>query len=204
MHKLYRTAGAGSIAPEAMFEEAGAEYEMIEVDLSAKSPDFLAVNPLGQVPTLVLENGALLTESAAMVLHIGESYPDAALVPPVGCPGRPAFCRWLFFLSANVYNATLRFIYADRMSTEEGAAAGIKEAASRDLDGYFDILENTLDSGPYLLGERYTGVDPYLWMLTGWQDDRDALFARCPRLKEHYDRVGERPAIARVAAANAV
>ena len=202
MHRLYRTAGAGSIAPEAMFEEAGVEYEKIEVDLSAKSPDFLAVNPLGQVPTLVLENGALLTESAAMVLHIGESYPEAKLVPPLGCPGRPAFCRWLFFLSANVYNATLRFIYADRMSTAEGAAAGIRAAAARDLDGYFDILEGTLASGPYLLGERYTGVDPYLWMLTGWQADQDALFARCPRVKALYERVGERPAIARVAAAN--
>lgn len=202
MHKLYRTAGAGSIAPEAMFEEAGVDYEKIEVDLSAKSPEFLAVNPLGQVPTLVLENGALLTESAAMVLHIGESYPEAELVPPVGCPGRPAFCRWLFFLSANVYDATLRFIYADRMSTEEGAAGGIKAAAARDLDGYFDILENTLDPGPYLLGGRYTGVDPYLWMLTGWQEDRDALFARCPRIGDHHERVGARPAMARVAATN--
>ena len=202
MHKLYRTAGAGSIAPEAMFEEAGADYEKIEVDLSAKSPEFLAVNPLGQVPTLVLENGSLLTESAAMVLHIGESYPEAGLVPPVGCPGRPAFCRWLFFLSANVYNATLRFIYADRMSTQDGAADGIKDAAARDLDAYFDILEGTLASGPYLLGERYAGVDPYLWMLTGWQDDKDGLFARCPRVKDVYERVGERPAIARVSAAN--
>ena len=97
--------------------------------------------------------------------------------------GRPAFCRWLFFLSANVYNATLRYIYADRMSTEDGAAAGIRAAAARDLDGCFDILESALEPGPYLLGERYTGVDPYLWMLAGWQDDRDALFARCPRLK---------------------
>ena len=202
MHTLYRTAGAGSIAPEAMFEEAGADYEKVDVDLSAKSPEFLAVNPLGQVPTLVLENGSVLTESAAIVLHLGETFPQAGLVPPLGCPGRPAFCRWLFFLSANVYNATLRLMYADRMSTEEGTAAGIAAAAARDLDGYFDILEGAIDSGPYLLGERYTGVDPYLWMLVGWQADRDALFARCPRIERLYTCVGERPAIARVAAAN--
>ena len=202
MHTLYRSAGAGSIAPETMFEEAGVGYEKIEVDLSDKSPEFLAVNPLGQVPTLVLEDGTLLTESGAMVLYIADRYPDAQLAPPIGDPGRAAFCRWLFFLSANIYNGTLRFMYADTMSTEAGAAEGIKTAAARDLDGYFDIIEKAIDPGPYLLGACYSGVDAYLWMLTGWQADREALFARCPRVKTLSEQVGGRPAVARVAAAN--
>ena len=202
MYTLYRNAGAGSIAPESMFEEAGVDYEKVEVDLAEKSPEFLAVNPLGQVPTLVLEDGTLLTESGAMVLYLADRYPDAQLAPPIGDPARAPFCRWLFFLSANVYNGTLRFLYADTLSTDPGAAEGIKAMAARDLDRYFDLVEAALDPGPYLLGARYSGADAYLWMLSGWQDDRDALFARCPRLKTLCERVGERPAIARVAAAN--
>ena len=202
MHTLYRSAGAGSMAPESMFEEAGVACEKIDVDLLAKSPEFLAVNPLGQVPTLVLEDGTLLTESGAMVLYLADRYPEAQLAPPIGDPARAPFCRWLFFLSANVYNGTLRYMYADTLSTDAGAAEGIKAMAARDLDGYFDVVEAALDPGPYLLGARYSGADAYLWMLAGWQDDRDALFARCPRLGTLCDRVGERPAIARVAAAN--
>ena len=202
MHKLYRNAGAGSMAPEAMLEEAGADYEKIEVDLVEKSPEFLAVNPLGQVPTLVLEDGTLLTESGAMVLYLADRYPEARLAPPIGDPARAPFCRWLFFLSTNIYNSTLRYMYGDTYSTDADGAEGIQAMATRDLDGYFDVIEAALDPGPYLLGTRYSGADAYLWMLTGWQEDRDALFARCPRLEMLCERVGERPAIARVAAAN--
>ena len=202
MHTLYRNAGSGSMAPEAMLEEAGADYEKIEVDLVEKSPEFLAVNPLGQVPTLVLEDETLLTESGAMVLYLADRYPEARLAPPIGDPARAPFCRWLFFLSANIYNSTLRYMYGDTYSTDADGAEGIQAMATRDLDGYFDVIEAALDPGPYLLGTRYSGADAYLWMLTGWQEDRDALFARCPRLKMLCERVGERPAIARVAAAN--
>lgn len=204
MHKLYRAAGAGSIAPEAMFEEAGVEYEKIEVDFDNRSPALLAANPLGQVPTLVLDDGTLLTESAAMVLYIGESHPQAGLVPALGDADRATFCRWLFYLSANVYDGTLRYIYADRYSVDAGAEDGVRAAAARDLDNYFDIIEGALDPGPFVLGDRYSAVDAYLWMLASWQADRDALFARCPRVASLYGRVGARPAIARVAANNAM
>ena len=204
MDKLYRAAGAGSIAPEAMFEEAGVEYEKIEVDFDNKSPALLAANPLGQVPTLVLDDGTLLTESAAMVLHIGESHPKAGLVPVLGDADRATFCRWLFYLSANVYDGTLRYIYADRYSVDAAAEDGVRAAAARDLDNYFDIVERALDPGPFVLGDRYSAVDAYLWMLASWQADGDALFARCPRVAALFERVGARPAIARVAANNAM
>ena len=204
MYKLYRAKGSGSIAPQAMFEEAGAEYQMVDVDFDAELPsDLLVANPLGQVPTVVLPDGTILTESAALVLHIGERHPESDLVPAAGAAGRAAFCRWLLFMATSIYSGVLRFVYADRQSTDANAADGIKAAAVRDLARYFDTLEGAIDPGPYLLGDRYSAVDMYLWMLSGWQPDQDALFARCPRVKKLVDLVAARPAIARVKADNA-
>ena len=205
MYKLFWSKSAGSMAPEALFEEIGAKYEKIEVDLQNKanrSAEFLAMNPLGQVPTLVLPDGTVMTESAAMVLHITDRHPGAKLAPPPGSPQSAHFQRWLVFMAASLYTADVRLYYADRFTTDPGGTDGVVASARADMDRYFKILDDALDPGPYLLGETYSAVDVYLWMLAKWHPDAKALFAANPRVKKLVGLVEARPAVAKVWAAN--
>jgi glutathione S-transferase/GST-like protein len=200
MYKLYWAQGSGAMAPQALFEEIGAEYEKIVIDFEKeehKSEEFLSVNPLGQIPALILPDGTLMTETAAMLVHIVDRHPEAKLAPPAGSVESARFLRWLFFLASNVYPAVLRFYSAERYSTDPGAAEGIKAAAEKDLDEQFKILEDALEPGPYLLGEAFSAVDIMLWMLIQWHPDPARLFEEAPRVKQVAELVQARPAIAR-------
>jgi len=205
MYKLYWSKSAGSMAPEVLFEEIGVRYEKILVDTEKgdnQRPEFLAINPLGQVPALVLPDGTLMTESAAMVLQIVDRHPEAKLAPPAGGPERARFLRWLVFMAASVYPADRRFYYADRFTTDASAAEGIAARARTDLDRYFAILDDALDPGPYLLGEAFSAADVYLWMLVKWHPDAARMLADNPRVAKLVALVEARPAVAKVWAEN--
>jgi glutathione S-transferase/GST-like protein len=200
MYKLYWAQGSGAMAPQALFEEIGAEYEKIVIDIEKeehKSDAFLSVNPMGQIPALVLPDGTLMTETAAMLAHIVDRHPEAKLAPPAGGAESARFYRWLFFLSSSVYPTVLRFYYSERHSTDPSAAEGIKAAARVDLDEQFKILEDALDPGPYLAGEAFSAADILLWMLIQWHPDPAGLFEEAPRVKQLAELVQARPAIAR-------
>jgi glutathione S-transferase/GST-like protein len=205
MYKLFWSKSAGSMAPEVLLEEIGARYEKVAVDLASdanRSAEFLAVNPLGQVPALVLPDGTVMTESAAMVVHITDRHPGAKLAPPAGSPESARFLRWLVFMATNLYTADLRLFYADRFTTDPSAVAGIAARARTDLDRYFAILNDALNPGPYLLGEGFSAADVYLWMLAGWHPDPKQLFADNSRIAKLVKLVEARPAVAKVKAEN--
>jgi len=205
MYKLFWSKSAGSMAPEVLFEEIGVEYEKVLVDLEKqenRSAEYLAVNPLGQIPALVLPDGTLMTESAAMLLHICDRHPEAKLAPPAGSPDSARFQRWLVYMATALYNADLRLYYADRMTTDAAGADGIEASARADMDRYFAIMNDALNPGPYLLGESYSAVDVYLWMLSRWHPDTERLFADNPRIARLVDLVEARPAVAKVWAEN--
>jgi glutathione S-transferase/GST-like protein len=200
MYKLYWSQGSGAMVPQALFEEIGVEYEKIVIDIDKeehKSDAFLSVNPMGQIPALVLPDGTLMTETAAMLAHIVDRHPEAKLAPPAGSAESARFLRWLFFLASNLYPTILRLYYSERHSTDPSAAEGIKAAAETDLDEQFKILEDALDPGPYLLGEAFSAVDIMLWMMIEWHPDSARLFAEAPRIKQFAGLVRARSAIAR-------
>lgn len=205
MYKLFWSKSAGSMVPEVLFEEIGAKYEKVAVDLANeenRSAEFLAVNPLGQIPTLVLPDGTVMTESAAMVLHITDRHPEAKLAPPVGSPESARFLRWLVFMATAIYTADMRLYYADRFTTDAAGVAGIENRARADMDSYFAILNDALNPGPYLLGEGFSAVDVYLWMLAKWHPDTVQLFADNPRIAMLVELVEARPSVAKVWAEN--
>jgi len=171
MYKLYWAKSMGSMVAEVLFEEIGVEYERLPIDMEKeenRSAEFLAINPLGQIPTLVLPDGTVMTESAAMVLQITDRHPEAKLAPPAGSPEGARFQRWLLFMATSIYPAEQRLFYADRITTDARAVAGIEDRARADMDSYFAILNDSLDPGPYLLGESFSAVDVYLWMFVKW------------------------------------
>lgn len=205
MYTLYSSNFTGSMAPEALLEEIGTDYRKIAVDLEAGEnfkPEYLAVNPMGQIPALELPDGTLMTESAAMLLHITDCHPEANLAPPAGSSERAVFLRWMVFMAASLYTTDLRLYEADQFTNDKSGEEGVMASGRADMDRFFAILNDALDPGPYLLGQTYSAADIYLWMLAAWHPEQEILMETNPRIKKLVDLVLARPVIARVWAAN--
>jgi glutathione S-transferase len=198
MFTLYCRNGAGSMAVEALLALCGASYKVVVLD---RNPDgslpefFHRINPKAEVPTLVLPDDSVMTESAAMMIHIADSFPRAGMAPAVDSPARPQFLRWIVFMATNLYMSDLRLFYPQRYTTRPGECEGIKARAGEMMMEEFAILAAALGTKPFLLGERISAADIYAAMLTSWAPDMGALFARFANLKALYEAVTAVPAI---------
>ena len=205
MFKLYAKKGAGSAAVEAVLALCGAPHEIVDLqrDSSGAFPAVLnRVNPKGEVPTLVLPDDSIMTESAAILIHLADIFPQAGLAPAVLSPLRPRYLRWMLFLATTVYMSDLRMYYPERYTADPAAAAGIKAKAVAGMEGEFAILSDAVGEGPFILGTGMSAVDIYAAMLATWVLDIGALFARHPNIKTLHDRVAAVPAVAKVWARN--
>jgi glutathione S-transferase/GST-like protein len=201
VYKLYWAEDTGAFAPQVILEEVGAAYERCDVDLEQgeeMAAAFLAINPRGQIPVLQLDDGSIVTESAAIVLYLAESHPEAGLLPAVGSAERAVLYRWLFFAASNLYEGILRIYYSDRYTTEVTQVDAVQAAARRYVDDMWGQLADALEEGPFFLGQKYSVIDPYLLMLTNWHENPDALFAAQPKLQRLCVAVRARAAVARV------
>lgn len=163
--------GCGNAIVEAAFALAGVPLDTEEVDYSPESPTrerLLAVNPLAQVPALVLADGRVLTESLAILHYLDDIEPGAALIPPPGDATRTAFYRWSVFLVAAVYPT---YTYGDDpkkwVANEEGAKQ-LRESTDRHRQALWLQLEAAAGA-PWFLGERRSCLDLYLAVMTRWR-----------------------------------
>lgn len=196
MFTLYARPGSGSAAVEAVLAACDVAYQLVDIPRSGKGfEDYLAVNPRGEVPSLRLPDHSLMTESAAMVIYLSDSFPAAGLAPAMNSHLRAQYLRWILYFASSVYMANLRFYYPARHSVEVGAADGIKAKAIADLNRDFTIFANGLGQGPYVLGEVFSAADIYAAMLVSWAPDMKALFAKHTNIKRHYELVAVRPKI---------
>lgn len=184
---LYGAPGCGSMIVEAAFGAAGLAPQFVDLDWESLGPQrgdprLLALNPLGQVPTLLLPDGTLMTESAAMILHLADLRPEAGLLPPPGHPQRPVFLRWLQFLVAAVYPT---FTYGDAptrwVEGDEAAAEHLLRGTENHRERLWRYLEGQVGE-PWFLGETWSALDLYLWGMTYWRPGRAWFAEHCPRL----------------------
>lgn len=202
---VYARSGSGSLAVEVALEEIGVPYQRIWVAKdSASTERFRAVNPTGKVPAMMLPDGPCMFESAAILIHLALAHPQAGLAPAPGTAEHAQFLQWMTFLAANAYEAALRIYYPQRYSTHgETDAPGIRLQATLDLQTHLALISRSLK--PYVLGQIYSIVDVYLYMLTAWfPEDKAELFAALPALGEHSRTIERRAAVVKVAAAHAV
>ncbi len=185
MYTLYARAGWGSQIVEAQLAWYGLAFRLEEVDDlfdSAPARERLsAVNPLAQIPTLLTPGGEVMTESAAITLHLADAGGLRGLAPPPGDPARPAFLRWLIFLVANLYPT---FTYADdpaRFVPMEAARAGFKDSVDRYGERLWGIVE-TQAQAPWFLGDRFSALDIYVAAMSHWRPRRPWFAAHAPRL----------------------
>jgi GST-like protein len=193
---LYGRRGWGSAIVEAQLEWLGLDYTYEAVgDLlrSAEARRSLApVNPLAQVPTLVLPNGQILTESAAITLYLADMTGRDDLVPPPGSLERPDFLRWLIFLVANVYPTYTYADEPDRFVPDAAARDGFRAAVDAYAQRLYGILEVTARI-PWFLGGRFSALDIYVAVMTRWRPGRKWFAESAPRLYSIATRADAMP-----------
>jgi glutathione S-transferase len=190
---LYWRPGSAAMAPHAALAEIGLDYELVRIerDQAQSDPAYLALNPLGVVPTLVDDDrGLVLTESAAILLYLADRYPEARLAPSDRAP----YYRWLVFLTNTVQTAMLRFFYPERY----GGAEDVSAAAAVDAQRAFDVIERELEAHGWLTAGHRTGADLFLFMLTRWGRRLEPAAWERPRLREHFLQSLELPGVRRM------
>ena len=187
MHKLklFGEPGWGSTLAEAQLVWYGIPFDFQRVgDLfSEKSArrELEAFNPLGQIPTLVLADGGVMTESAAITLWLADQAGSVELVPGPDEAERTRFLRWLLYITSNIYPT---YTYADdpsRFVPDEGARRGFADAVHAYARKLYTIL-NAEAAGPWFLGSRFSALDIYVCTLTHWQPGRPWFEANAPQL----------------------
>jgi GST-like protein len=183
-YRLYAMNGWGSVIAEAGFAVAGIPLEIVEIDIE-KDEDrqrLRALNPLAQLPTLILPDGRVMTESAAIVLHLADLRPDSGLAPPADAPERPEFLRWLVFLVAAVYPT---FAYGDNpltWVTDREAQAELTRRAIEHRSALYTMLEGQVSPRPWFLGTRFSALDIYICAMSHWRPRRPWFKENCPKL----------------------
>jgi glutathione S-transferase len=194
---LYHAVPSRSSIVHWMLEELGHPYELRLLDLTKgenRTPEFLAVNPMGKVPAL-LHDGAVVTESAAICCHLADAFPEAGLAFPVGDPRRGPYLKWLFFAPGCIEPAM-----TDR--------ALKREPPPRSMVGYGDIetlvgvLAAAVADGPYLFGETFTAADVVLGSTLRWAL-RFELMPAVDAFAAYMERLEARPALQRADATDA-
>jgi GST-like protein len=196
--------GCGNAIVESAFAAAAIPIDCEEVDYSADSPTrsrLLAVNPLGQVPALVLPDGTVMTESLAIVHYVNDRAPKAGLIPPPGDPARAEFYRWAVFIVAALYPT---WTYGDEPAKWVRNEAGAK-LLRESTDEHRKTLWQQMEAkalAPWFLGERMSAIDLYLASMTYWRPGRKWFEANAPKLTAIAKRAAALPAVAPVIAKN--
>jgi GST-like protein len=203
MLTLYENPGWGSAIVEAQLAFYGLPHRLVTAgdvfdDAQARAA-LAAINPLAQIPTLVLEDGQIVTESAAMTLLFADMAASTALVPGPGEATRAGFLRWLIFVVAAIYPA---FSYADaptRYVPEAEAEAFKARVGAVTMDNWRIMeAEAARRGGPWFLGARMTALDVYVMVMVHWTP-REAWFAaEAPYLTAIAARASALPAFAPV------
>lgn len=201
--KLFYYPSNASMAPHFVLEEIGKPFELEFVDRTHdqhKSPDYLALNPNGLIPVLI-DGDLVLYEAAAICLHLADTHPEQRLAPELGTPERAQCYKWLMWLTNTLQTTLLAYFYPERW-VDVGNAAGaaqVKAHAEAKIAALLDQLDRQLETsgGPWLLGARYTVLDPYALMLCRWTRGFAEPARQRPVLGGYLQRVLARPAIQR-------
>jgi glutathione S-transferase len=182
--KLYYSPGACSLSPHIVAREAGLKLELEKVDLGAKKTasgeDFKAINPKGYVPAMRLDDGTLLTEGPAIVQYLVDQQPNSGLAPE-----RYKLAEWLAFLNSEVHKAW------SGLWNPKAERAPILEK----LEPRLAYLEGVLAQKPFLMGERFSAADAYLFTLLNWAQWTKVDLSRWPALTRYAEKVKARPKV---------
>ena len=193
---VYGAKGGGSVPIEAALTLLGLPYEVVEATVwenEAERDKVAKVNPMRQIPALVLPSGEVMTESAAILMWLAEQYPEARLAPAVGDPQRAAFLRWMSFLPASIYS--LYWIRDDpmRLAADDASAELIKARTAERIAECWRIMDGQVAPGRYILGEELGVLDLYVTVMSRWTPRRQRFAKEAPKMTEVVLRVDADP-----------
>ena len=192
--KLYYTPGACSMSPHIVLREAGLAFELERVDLAAKKTekgaDFTKINPKGQVPTLMLDNGETLTEGPAIVQYLADRKPESGLVPPGGSMERYRQQEWLNYVASDLHKTFTPLF-------DPGTPENFRPVAKEKVGKQFDYLDRHLATHQFLSGSKFSAADAYAFTVVNWSRIPSIAIdlSRWPNLKAYMDRIAARPKV---------
>ena len=202
MLTLYYAPNTCSLASHIALEDAGAEYELRRIDFRTteqQSTDYLRINPKARVPALATSRG-VLTETPAMLVFIAQSYPGATLAPLEDPFAFAELQSFNSYLCSTVHVAHAHRMRGYRWADEQSSFADMKRKLPQSVGGCFALIEGILLKGPWVMGDRYTIADPYLFTLAQWLEADGVDVSRLPRVIEHRSRMAERPSVIKAVA----
>jgi len=192
--KLYYATGTCSLSPHIVALEAGIALDFERVDLRSTprvtetGADFAAINRNRYVPALQLDDGSVLTEGAAIALYLADLKPGSDLAPAIGTPERHRLQSWLVFIATELHKMYSPWLF----HPEYGAQA--QDVARQKIAERLAFVERHLaESGPFLMGARFTAADAYLFTIVSWSRVTKVDLAAFPQLRAFLERVGGRP-----------
>jgi glutathione S-transferase len=190
--KLFFKSGACSLSPHIVLEESGLSYETEAVDLRTKTTasgaNFLDINPKGYVPALQLDGGEVLTEIPAVVQYVADLVPEKQLAPANGTIERYRLQSWLTFLGTEIHKFCSPFF-------NPAASDDWKQAARANLERRLAYVNQQLEGRDYLLGERFSVADTYLYTVLRWMKPIGLDLSGWPHIVAYQERVSARPAV---------
>jgi glutathione S-transferase len=203
MITLYYAPGTCALASHLALEYAGAAYETVRVDFSQhqqRSADYLRLNPKGRVPALVTDRG-VLTETPALLQFISQSFPDAHLAP-LGDPFLLARANeFNSYLCSTVHVAHAHRVRGYRWADDAQAIDAMKAKAPQVMGDCFEMIEQGMLQGPWVLGQQFSVCDMYLFTLSQWLKGDGVDIHRFPKVADHQRRMLEDPVVIKVLAA---
>jgi glutathione S-transferase len=190
--KLYFSPGACSLSPHIALLEAGLAFTTERVDirkkLTASGADYLAINPKGYVPALELDNGSVLTEGPAIVQYIADLAPEKQLAPAAGSAEHYHAIEWLNYIGTELHK---NFGALFNPAASDDAKAGARALLAK----RFAYVAAQLEGREYLVGERFSVADGYLFTVTNWAQVVRFDLAPWPVLQAYQARIAARPAV---------
>ncbi len=189
--KLYYSPGACSLAPHIAAKEEGLSLELVRVDLrthrTEHGDDYWRLNPKGYVPALELDDGSLLTENVAILPFLADQRPEAGLAPPPETMARTRLIEWLAFLATELHKSFGPIFHHGNDT--------LKVEARETIERWLAHVATHLTDHDFLMGDRFTVADAYLFVILRWVDLAQIPLNRFPALASYRARIAARPAV---------
>lgn len=190
--KLFYSPGACSLSPHIVLRETGQDFTLEKVDLAKKTTasgtNYLTINPKGQVPALLLDDGNLLTEGVAIVLYLADKAPNSNLIAPVGNLSRYQTITWLAYITSELHKSFSPLFHP---KTPEEYKTILREK----LEAQFKYLDEALKQDEYLQGNHFTIADAYLFTILRWGFVMKFDMNKYKHLMAYFERIAKRPAV---------
>jgi glutathione S-transferase len=197
MFTLYFAPHTCALASHVALIEAGADYALQRVDFARaeqREASYLAVNPKGRVPAMATPRG-ILTETPAMLAFIAQNFPAARLAPLDDAFAFAEVQAFNSFICSTLHVAHAHRMRGHRWADDPAAIAAMQRKVPESVAACYELIERHMLKGPWVMGERYTICDPYLFTLAQWLEDDGVDPGRFPGVIAHRERVAARPAV---------